>query len=155
MQLASDGDDHKDNKRVEVLDPLPPEGAGGTADVLAIISHYTDRPDLLLEVLEKHDPGFIKRMNQNAEASAAEFRQSRFRFGRFQAYTTLAVQVTAALAILGLVGFALLNNTLNFWLLIAFAVFYAVAQGGRGGFMEIASGLAALLRGKGNDKSDQ
>lgn len=154
MRLASDGDDHKDQKKVEVLDPLPPDGAGGTAEVLAIIANYTERPDLLLEVVEKHDPGFIKRMNQNAEAGAAEFRLSRFRFGRFQAYTTLAVQVIAALAVLCFVGYALIEGKLNFWLLIAFAVFYAVAQGGRGGFMEIARGLAALLSGKGKDKSD-
>lgn len=93
-------------------------------------------------------------MNQNAEAGAAEFRLSRFRFGRFQAYTTLAIQVIAALAVLCFVGYALVEGKLNFWLLIAFAVFYAVAQGGRGGFMEIARGLAALLSGKGKDKSD-
>lgn len=154
MRLASDDDDHRDQKKIEVLDPLPPEGAGGSAEVLAIFANYTERPDLLLEVVEKHDPGFIKRMNQNAETGAAEFRQSRFRFGRFQAYTTLAVQVISALAILGFVGYSLVSGTLNFWLLIAFAVFYAVAQGGRGGFMEIARGLAALLSGKGNDKSD-
>lgn len=149
--MASDGDDHK---KVEVLDPLPPDGTGGTADVLAIIANYTERPDLLLEVVEKHDPGFIKRMNENAEASAKEFRQSRFRFGRVQAYSTLAVQVIAALATFGFIGYALANGMLSFWLLIAFAVFYAIAQGGRGGFMEIARGLAALLSGKGQDKSD-
>lgn len=152
--MASDDEGHKDQKQVEVLDPLPPDGAGGTAEVLAIIANYTERPDLLLEVVEKHDPGFIKRMNENAEAGAAEFRQSRFRFGRFQAYTTLLVQVAAALAILGFVGYALVQGKLNFSLLLAFAVFYAVAQGGRGGFMEIARGLAALLSGKGRDKSD-
>ena len=93
-------------------------------------------------------------MNQNAEAGAAEFRQSRFRFGRFQAYTTLFLQVIAAVATLGFVGFALWKGILSFWLLIAFAVFYAVAQGGRGGFVEIARGLAALLGNKGRDKSD-
>ncbi len=152
--MASDGDDHKDHKKVEVLDPLPPDGAGGTAEVLAIIANYTERPDLLLEVVERHDPGFIKRMNQNAESGAAEFRRSRFNFGRIQAYTTLVVQVAAALATLGFVGYALWKDVLTFWLLIAFAVFYAVAQGGRGGFMEIARGLAALLSGKGSDKSD-
>ena len=149
--MASDGES---GKNVEVLDPLPPNGAGGTADVLAIISNYTERPDLLLEVVEKHDPGFIKRMNQNAEDGAKRFRESRFRFGRFQAYTTLAIQVIAALTLLGFVGFALVNGQLNFWLLIAFAVFYAVAQGGRGGFVEIAKGLAALLGGKGQGKPE-
>jgi hypothetical protein len=147
--LASDGDDHK---KVEVLDPLPPDGAGGTADVLAIISNYTERPDLLLEVVEKHDPGFIKRMNQNAEKYAEEFRQSRFRFGRSQAYATLAVQVIAALAILFFIWTALDQKLLNFWMLLGFAVIYAVAQGGRSGFLEIARGLASLLGHKGNEK---
>ncbi len=80
--------DNAEKNDVEILDPLPPEMPGGSVDVLALIANYTERPDLLLEVVEKHDPGFIKRMNQNAEAGAVEFRKSRFNFGRFQAYMT-------------------------------------------------------------------
>jgi hypothetical protein len=146
--LASDDD----GKTVEVLDPLPSGDAGGTAEVLALIAHYTERPDLLLETVEKHDPGFIKRMNQNAERNSEEFRRSRFLFGRNQAYATLVVQVLAALAVLFFIWTALDQKVLNFWMLLGFAVVYAVAQGGRSGFLEVARGLASLLGNKGNDK---
>ncbi len=138
-------------KEVEILDPLPPEGSGGTVDVLALISHYTERPDLLLEVVEKHDPGFIKRMNENAESGALEFRRSRFNFGRVQAYATLLVSVTAASVVLVLLYKALILGVLNFWMILGLAVFYAVAQGGRHGFIEVAKGVKDLLSNKGKN----
>lgn len=147
-------DDADEPQKIDVLDPLPPEGSGGTVDVLALISHYTDRPDLLLEVVEKHDPGFIKRMNENAESGAAEFRKSRFNFGRVQAYTTLFVQVVAALAVIVALFKALTLGHLNFWMIVGFAVFYAVAQGGRHGFIEIAKGMKDLLSSKGKGSSN-
>ena len=124
----------------------------GSVGILALIANYTERPDLLLEVVEKHDPGFIKRMNQNAEEGAAEFRKSRFNFGRFQAYTTLAVQVLAAVGIIALMFTALVLHQLNFGVIIAFAVFYAVAQGGTHGFLEVVKGVKSFLRGKGADE---
>lgn len=132
-------------KKGEVLDGVPFDAAGGGVDILALISNYTERPDLLLEVVEKHDPGFIKRMNENAEAGAQEFKRARFNFGRNQAYVTLAVQVISALALVGLAFVALLTKQLSFGLLIAIAIFYAVAQGGTHGFMEVISGLKGML----------
>jgi hypothetical protein len=144
--------DDENDRKVEVLDPLPPDSSDGSGGVLALIANYTDRPDLLLEVVEKHDPGFIKRMNHNAEIGAAEFRKSRFNFGRVQAYATLIVSVISAVAVLGLLYKALLLGTLSFWTIIAFAVFYAVAQGGRLGFLEVAKGVKDLLGRKGKDE---
>lgn len=132
-------------KKGEVLDAVPFDTSVGGIDILALISNHTERPDLFLEVVEKHDPGFIKRMNENAEAGAQEFKRARFNFGRNQAYVTLAVQVIVALALVGLAFVALLTNQLSFWLLIAIAIFYAVAQGGTHGFMEVISGLKGML----------
>jgi hypothetical protein len=140
--LASNDDQ---GKKGEVLDALPFDEASGGIDVLALISNYTERPDLLLEVVEKHDPGFIKRMNENAESGAQEFKRARFNFGRNQAYISLLVQVLVALALVGLAFVALLTKQLTFWLLIAIAIFYAIAQGGRHGFMEVISGLKEML----------
>ena len=148
MLLASD---QGVTNKVEVLDPPPPDSSGGSVEVLALIAQYTARPDLFLEVVEKYDPGFIRRMNQSAEEGAAEFRKARFSFGRFQAYTTLLVSVAAALFVLWLMYMALVLGNLNFWIIIAFAVFYAVAQGGRNGFVEVAKGLAGLLNKKSKD----
>lgn len=47
---------------------LPPEESGKDDQTagnyfLAQVSNYTNRPDLLIAEIEKHDPGFIKRMN--------------------------------------------------------------------------------------------
>jgi hypothetical protein len=50
---------------------LPPGGRRTSSDVgsttiveiAAQLNHFTDRPDLFLEAIEKHDPGFIKKMN--------------------------------------------------------------------------------------------
>ena len=92
-------------------------------------------------------------MNQNAESGAAEFRKSRFNFGRAQAYTTLGVQVVAALAIMFFLYKALVLGALNFWMILGFAVFYAVAQGGRHGFIEVAKGVKDLLSSKGKGSS--
>ena len=90
-------------------------------------------------------------MNENAEQGAKKYRDSRFRFGRLQAYTTLAVQVVAALVVLGLLFLALEKGLLTFWTIIGLAVFYAVAQGGRNGFVEIAKGVASFFTNKGKD----
>lgn len=91
-------------------------------------------------------------MNQNAEAGAAEFRKSRFRFGRFQAYTTLGVSVAAAFIVMVMLYKALMLGQLNFWNLIGLSVFYAVAQGGRHGFLEVAKGVKELLARKSKDQ---
>lgn len=149
--MASEGDH---TRKAEILDPLPQQN-GGSTEVLALIAHYTDRPDLFLETVEKHDPGFIKRMNENAEANAKEFRRSRFRFGRFQAYTSLAVQVIAALFTFAMLGFASYVDRLDFLTIIAFTGFYAVAQGGRNGFVQIAKGIAGYFSGKRKDAPEE
>ena len=133
--------------KVEVMDPLRPRLSGGSVDVLAIFANFTERPDLMLEVVEKHDPGFIKRLNQNVESGAEEFRKSKFRFGRFQAYTGLGIQGVAVLGVMGLMFYLASLGQLTFWHPIGLAVFYAVAQGGTHGFLEVAKGLSSLLNG--------
>ena len=61
---------------------IPPEKQGDSPpvpdNVLALISNYTERPDLLIESVERHDPGFIKRMTRNSEESAKRTRDIRF-----------------------------------------------------------------------------
>lgn len=133
-------DDHKENVKI-----LPPEESDiSTLNLTALISHYTDRPDLFLAEVEKHDPGFIKRMNAAAEEDATELRKSRFKFGKIQAYASLGIKIIAVLVIL-LVVF-LNADSLSFWNLVALILFFAVAQSGSTGFVEIAKSVADAIR---------
>lgn len=107
------------------------------ADIAAHITQYTDRPDLFLEVIEKHDPGFIKKFNHAALEHSEQTHQGRFRFGKRQAYASLGVQVTSALVILA--GFILMvvKGQVSFFSMLGVAIFYAVTQGGIRGFSRI------------------
>lgn len=75
---------------------------------------------------------------------------ARFWFGGFQAYAGLAVSIIAALTILGLLAYSVINVSAGFWLIIGLAVFYAISQGGPSGFVELCRGVAAFFRKNGN-----
>lgn len=105
-------------------------------EILALISHYTDRPDMFLTEVERHDPGFIKRMNASLKARSEKFRESRYNFGHRQAYASLALRIIAALAFIFLIGVAVYEAN-GFWTIIALVIAYSVSQGGPGGFLKI------------------
>lgn len=144
-----------DEKAPEVLSPVketPPFNV--FADITAQISQYTDRPDLLLEVIEKHDPGFVASINKDAAEFSKKTRDTRFNFGKHQAYGSLAVQVIAALALIGAVFFLIHTNNFNFSNALGIAIIYAVSQGGIRGFLKIISGVTDAI-GKGKTEGDQ
>ena len=118
-------------------------------NILALISAHTERPDLFPETVERHDPGFIKRLTEGAEASSKKFRDARFHFGKHQAYTSLAVSGAAALLILYFVWIVVERGSSVFWPVVSLAMLYAVTQGGRNGFLSIAKGIADLIRRQG------
>jgi hypothetical protein len=136
---------------------LPPErdqdqgeNAGLSQTWLAQVNNYTDRPDLLIAEIEKHDPGFVKRMNDAAEKDSAELRSARFKFGKVQAYAALGVSVVAALAVLGAIFYAI-HSGAGFGTLIALAAVYAVSQGGSRGFSRLVEAVSEHIgRGKGD-----
>lgn len=133
----------------EILGPQDESPNNPVGDnYIALISQYTERPDLLIDTLEKHDPGFVVRMNKKAEESADRMRLARFWFGGVQAYAGLAVSVIAALTILGLVAFMVITSKASFWTIIALVVFYAISQGGPSGFMEMCRGVADFFRNR-------
>lgn len=131
--------------------PLDDDGVNQN-NILALVAQFSDRPDLLLETLEKHDPGFIKRMNEEVERAAQEELPSRNRFAKIQAYTSLGVSVTAALAVLGITTAMVVMGTAGFWNIIGMVIFYAVSQSGPGGFMRIVESIRNLLASR--DKDD-
>jgi hypothetical protein len=128
--------------------PLPPTVY---AEIAAQFNQYTHRPDLLLEAIERHDPGFIKGMNDEARKFARKQRVSRFRFGRAQAYASLVVSIIAALSILSILGWLAYTNALTIWIIIGLGIVYAVTQSGPRGFAEVAKSIVNAIRGGGRD----
>jgi len=137
------------SSKVEIIEPQKdaPNGMPPSvyAEIAAQINQYTDRPDLLLETIERHDPGFIKGMNDETREFAKKSRASRFNFGRAQAYTSLVLSLLVALGILGCVFYTIYNNTASAWVIIALAIFYAITQSGLSGFRKIAHQIAEIV----------
>ena len=132
---------------------LPPEDAGDddsgrdTLNILALVRNYTNRPDLFLSEVEKHDPGFIKQINRSSAAHSARLREGKFNFGKWQAYTSLGIRVFAAVVVLVILAYAVIAGSAGFFTIIALAIFYAVTQSGMSGFSGIASALSkAVMR---------
>ena len=90
---------------------IPPDDAvagAATKILLAEVRNYTDRPDLFLDMIERHDPGFIKRLNADAETHAEKLRVSTVNFGRFQAYGVLFVRVVLSFATVAVLAMAVI-----------------------------------------------
>ncbi|SMC60282.1 hypothetical protein [Primorskyibacter flagellatus] len=125
---------------------------------LAQISNYTDRPDLLIAEIEKHDPGFVKRMNEASEHDATEMRAERFKFGKVQAYSSMFLSTGAAIAILCVLTLAVALGHIGFGTIIALGIFYAITQGGSSGFAKLITSISRAverLRFGTNDSSSQ
>lgn len=134
------------DKAVEVLPPAPNSGTAQVyAEIAAQINQYTDRPDLFLETIEKHDPGFIKKMNDSARLYSKRSREQRFRFGKIQSYTALSLSLIAALIICAALVLMIYLGYANFWTIVGLAIFYAVTQGGSRGFGSIISAISTAV----------
>jgi hypothetical protein len=134
----------------EDIELLPPLKEGETSqlniDILAQISQYTERPDLFLETLEKHDPGFIKRLTENSKDLSQLAQKSRFNFGRIQAYASLFIQIISAAIVLGGVAYLIYDKQASFTIIVALAIFYAITQGGSGGFNRIIHSISEAIK---------
>lgn len=131
----------------EIVPDGAPDVPADGANWLAFVSNYTERPDLFLSEVEKHDPGFTKRMNEDAQRRSERTAEARFKFGRVQAYTALGLSAIAAAVVLGAVIIAVWFGA-GFWTIFALALFYAITQGGTFGFERIIEAIAELT-GKG------
>jgi hypothetical protein len=135
-------------KNGEILPPEERLAGSNEVDLdpmlLALVNNYTDRPDLFLAEIEKHDPGFIKRMNEASEKASAESRAARFHFGKVQAYAGLVVSVVAAFAILGAIYYAI-HEGAGFGTLIAICAIYATTQSGPRGISRLVEAVSRLI----------
>jgi len=129
----------------ELIGKNTPKGNHIKAEILAQINQYTDRPDLLLETLEKHDPGFIQYMNKLAKEKQDKTSEIKFKFGKHQAYTSLVIQVIAALSLLSGLILLIYSGKAGFWNLAGLAVLYAVTQGGADGFKKLIEAIASTI----------
>ena len=115
-------------------------------NIQALIKNYTNRPDLLIAEIEKHDPGFVSKMNASAAAHSKRQRQDKLTFAKVQAYTALGLQVVAGLALLASVAYAVVSEHGGLlWTAIGLALFYGVAQSGSAGFSKIASSFERIV----------
>lgn len=115
-------------------------------NIQALINNYTNRPDLLIAEIEKHDPGFVARMTASAAAHGDRQRQDKLTFAKMQAYTALGLQVIAGLVLLASIAYAVMSEHGNlFWTIIGLALFYGVAQSGSAGFSNIASSIGRVV----------
>lgn len=149
-------DDEKQPVDGEVIPPKPAGSDNGDPPppsnvLLAQVSNYTNRPDLFLETIEKHDPGFIKRMNEDAESFNKKARGEMFSFGKNQAYAGMIVSIIAAVFILGIIVLAVFFKNIGFGQILALGIVYAITQAGTSGFSNIAGQIAKIAgRGKNN-----
>ncbi|UWP94750.1 hypothetical protein K3X48_11070 [Aliiroseovarius crassostreae] len=123
--------------------PLPPNAS--SENWLAVVSNYTERPDLFLAEVEKNDPGFIARMNKASERRASETERARFAFSKLQAYVSLTIASIAALVILWAAFRYITEGNTSFWPLVGLGIFYAITQGGTLGFEKVVTALTHLL----------
>ena len=137
---------------------LPPDPTGGKDEsaanfYLAQVSNYTDRPDLLIAEIEKHDSGFVKRMNAASERDASQRRDARFKFGKIQAYSGLAVSVISAVSLLVIIGIAVWFDR-GFWSIVGLGLVFAITQSGSHGFSRLVEGVRDLVAGKKNPSDE-
>lgn len=120
--------------------------------ILALVDNYTERPDLLIDTLERHDPGFVRRMHAITEEEAAESRKERNRFGKFQAYLGLFASFIGAICIIAFIGLAVFLGS-SFLTIIALGVVFAITQSGTAGFSRIIEAIVSHVRkGNGDNK---
>ncbi len=121
--------------------PMPP---AGNSQWLALVSNYTERPDLLIDALERADPGFVARMNAATEKRAERTDEARFKFGERQAYAGLTLSWLGGAAILGLICFHVAFGEPTFWAIFALGIVYAITQSGTAGMARFVETIARI-----------
>lgn len=139
-----DGEVLGNGHEVDSMETSVPPQEGAPNNWLALISNYTERPDLFLAEVEKHDPGFVARMNKDSQERAERTESARFRFSKHQAYTSLALSLGAGLVIISTIAIVAIKGA-NFWPIMALGLVFAITQGGSLGFEKIIEALAHLM----------
>jgi len=121
--------------------------------IVALITEYTERPDLLIDAIERHDPGFIKKMNDLSLERNERSYESRFKFGEKQAYRGMYQSEIAAIAVFIALFALIFTKQISLFNFLGLGIFYAITQGGEFGFHKIIDSIgeiASRLKGKGD-----
>ena len=153
-----DKNSSEDGQKAEIFEPEDPKmkkSPDGQTNISieASFAEFTNRPDLMIEVLEKFDPGFVRRMNEMTFVQSERSTKINFRYGGIQAYTSLIISVLMAFGIFGLIAYLVIYGEGKFLTIIALVVFYAVTQGGMSAFHNIADGIISFLHKFGSKKN--
>ena len=112
---------------------------------IANIAQFNERPDLMITLIEEHNPGFIKRTTDNIEIFDQEFRQKRFKFGDKQAYTSLIVRWIGIVICSIFSGFVIWFDIVGFWNTTLIILILAGTQSGFSGFNAVVVAFSELI----------
>lgn len=117
--------------------------------LVQLMNHFAERPDLLIDTIEKYDPGFIKRYNDLVIAEEENDQRDRSKYGKIQSYVSLGIQSFSALSLLFILYILVSKGNPSFFQLVAWGIIFAITQGGRTGFAKIINQVVELVkRGK-------
>jgi|GEM_PF-6736184 len=110
-----------------------------------ILAQYQERPDLLIEALEKHDPGFVQRMNKLTEERTARSSDATLRFQEWQAYFIIGLSVLGVCFLLGLFSVLAYQGKINLTVGLLIIILISVIQSGPSGLMAISGAVVRLI----------
>lgn len=123
------------------------------AEIIAQINQYTERPDLLIDAIERHDPGFVKQLNKEGREFSRRERNSRFHFARIQAYASLILHWITTVFILVIALLAVIKGYASLPVLVGIAILFAVNRAGVSGAMKIVDQISTVI-GRGSKQSN-
>jgi len=134
-----------DKKTIENADIPAQSVRDSYVNTQNILAQHQERPDLLIEALEKHDPGFVQRINKLTEEKTARSNDSILRFHERQAYAIVAISVVGVVFLLGLFAVLAYQGKIDFTLGLLTIILISVIQSGPSGLMAISSAVARLI----------
>ena len=137
-----------DDPRLEILEP----DSNQTNLTIVQINDFTQNPDLFIETLEKHDPGFIKKVNSITIENAKQDQDFRNKFGKFQAWISLFIASTMAYLSFGILIILIMVHQFNLLNCIGVGFIYAVTQGKSRAFYLVIEKAFALIESYFKDK---
>ena len=124
--------------------------------VQLISEEYTERPDLLVDAMEKYDPGCTKEINtQLREQLDLEIQAQKdlAEFNKTNAYRCMYQSEIAAGSVILAIFVLIIMKAATFFNILALGILYAITQGGEIGFRKIAESvgdIASRFKGGGD-----
>ncbi len=147
----------KDEPKEEILSPddsnsddsgLKDANSNFDVKILALFQNNTNAKEFL-EVIEKHNPGFIKKLSDASKDTSTQSTKNRENFSRFQAYFSLLFRIIFGGAVFGLLtSLVIKNGELDFFTIIGLAILFAITQGGSQGFRNITAAIVEWIKNR-------